>query len=164
MRSSFIGLLMGLFMAGCATSLPPAPTKSEVPASSQPLVTTDDAKREGEAIAEVDLDKSIFFASGEAEVDAKGKVVLRQHADQLKGNPKQRVLLVGYTDDRGSSAFNIAVADMRVNAVHKLLREYGVPQKQLRRYSAGGEKNSNACRSDECRQLMRRVELKYDAK
>ena len=163
MRSSFIVLLMGLFIAGCATSLPPPSAKTEVPVSSQPSAA-EEAKREGEAIAEVDLDKSIFFATGEAEVDAKGKAVLRQHADRLKANPKQRVLLVGYTDDRGSSAFNIAVADMRVNAVHKVLREYGVPQKQLRRYSAGGEKNSSACRSDECRRLMRRVELNYDPK
>lgn len=120
--------------------------------------------RERRAIAAVDLEKSVFFASGEAEVDAQGKALLRQHADRLKANPMQRMLLVGYTDDRGSSAFNIAVADMRVNAVYELLREYGAPQKQLRLYSANGEKNVSACRSDECRRLMRRVELNYDPK
>ena len=163
MRTSFLLLLTGLFIAGCATTPPPAPAVSSEPTSTQ-ASAADEVKREGQAIAAVDLEKSVFFASGEAEVDAQGKAVLRQHADRLKANPKQRVLLVGYTDDRGSSAFNIAVADMRVNAVHKVLREYGVPQKQLRRYSAGGEKNSSACRSDECRRLMRRVELVYDVK
>ncbi len=167
MRSSFIVLLMGLFIAGCASSLPPlAPAVSAkpVPDTSTQALATEAAKREGQAIAAVDLEKSVFFASGESDLDAKAKAVLQQHAERLKANSKQRVLLVGYTDDRGSSAYNIAIADMRVNSVFKLLREQGVSAKQLRRYSAGGEKNSSDCRSDECRQLMRRVELNYDPK
>lgn len=160
-------LLLTLLVTGCASTVAPLAPAS---AAKQPAITAmpspsiEQARQEDLAIAAVDLDKSIFFASGEAEIDARGKLLLQQHAEYLKANPKQKVLLVGYTDDRGSSAYNIAVADMRVSAVFKALREHGVAIKQLRRYSAGGEKNSNACRSDECRRLMRRVELNYDPK
>lgn len=170
MRSSCMALLMGLWMTGCATSLPappaPLPQSPAKPAlaSGSETIAVDEGVREKQVIAAVDLEKSVFFATGESEVDAKGKALLRHHAERLKAEPKQRVLLVGYTDDRGSGAYNIAIADMRVNAVYQLLRDYGVPPKQLRRFSAGGEKNSSACRSVECRRLMRRVELNYDLK
>ncbi|MDD2741973.1 MAG: OmpA family protein [Rhodocyclaceae bacterium] len=161
-------LLTGLIIAGCATTQPPPARPDSAPkpmaAPQAQSVAAEADKRDDQAIAAVDLEKSVFFATGKSELDTKAKMLLHQHAERLKANPKQRVLLVGYTDDRGSSAYNIAIADMRVNAVYQWLREQGVPVKQLRRYSAGGEKNSSDCRSDECRQLMRRVELDYDPK
>lgn len=157
--SVFASLLLALALAGCASA--PNPSQKDVANVDQQAESVADAKREERAIAAVNAENSVFFSSNSALVDARAKDTLSRHAERLKASPKQKVLLVGFTDDRGSSAYNNAIAEMRVNAVYKALREFGVKPRQLRRYSAGGEKNSTACVSDECRALMRRVELDY---
>ena len=165
----FAAALITFGFAGCAsTSAPPAtPDKAQMERQAKlerQAEQVADAKREQRAIAAVNPANSVFFETNSANVDARARETLRVHAERLKGNPKQKVLLVGFTDDRGSSSYNNAIAEMRVNAVYKALRELGVKPGQLRRYSAGGEKNSTACTSDQCRALMRRVELDYSVK
>ena len=166
----FAASLITFGFAGCASiSAPPAPPSDQAQLERQAKLERQaeqvaDAKREQRAIAAVNPENSVFFETSSANVDARARETLRVHAERLKANPKQKVLLVGFTDDRGSSAYNNAIAEMRVNAVYKALRELGVKPSQLRRYSAGGEKNSTACSSDQCRGLMRRVELDYSVK
>ena len=151
-------------LTACATQPPPA--ESPTPAKKgkrPPAVVVDDGKpiSEAQVIAAVDDEKSIFFASGQTMVDDQGKQKLQLHAARLKENPRQQVRLVGYTDDRGSSSYNLLVAEQRVDAVFRLLRTFGVPARQLLRYALGGEKNSNSCASPACQDKMRRVELIY---
>ena len=107
---------------------------------------------------------SIHFAKGATRIDPAGQDKLRIHAARLKENPAQVVTLAGYTDDLGSESYNLAIADQRIEAVTNLLRTYGVPKKQihpLRRYSVGRAGSMAACRTTDCRQKMRRVELIY---
>ncbi len=164
--SVFPAFLIALAIAGCAS----APPVTQGAASTdrqqvdQQVEMAAAAKREERAIAAVNPENSVFFETNSAIVDTRARETLRSHAEQIKANPGQRVLLVGFTDDRGSHAYNSAIAEMRVNAVYKVLREYGVKLNRLRRYSAGGEKSTVTCSSDECRALMRRVELDYSSK
>jgi len=112
-------------------------------------------------IAAVDNENSVFFASGVTTVDAQGEQILQRHAQRLKADPKLVVVLTGHTDDQGSRSYNLAIAEQRVNAVFQVLRRYGVPAIQLRRYGVGEEMASRSCSSAECRKSMRRVELVY---
>lgn len=153
-------LIAAIILAGCASTPeppraslapPPNPTKAESP----PLRT------EAQVIATVQLEYNIFFEQGSAEIGDAGKVTLRHHTERLKANPKERVSLIGHAESFGSRGLSVAIADKRVSAVYAKLREYGVSPRQLLRANAGVEENSKACQSPECRQLMRRVELKY---
>lgn len=105
--------------------------------------------------------QSIFFSSGTALIDAAGEAKLQSHALRLKQNPKLIVTLTGYTDDLGSRAYNLAIAEQRVDAVSRMLRSLGVPTRQLRRQGHVAEKLAQPCTTAECRQLMRRVDLVF---
>jgi len=94
-------------------------------------------------------------------VDFAGRRKLEAHAMTLKADVNLVVTLVGMTDDLGSRAFKLAIAEQRVNAVFQLLRKLGVPARQMRRYAVGMEKAAGGCITTECRQTMRRVELRY---
>lgn len=167
---AWCGLMGVLILAGCATQpvppVPPGPASSEparpATASPPPMPAVNPAVvAEAKVIAAVDSENSIFFALAETDVDEAGEQKLRLHAARLKEDNKLRVRLVGYTDNQGSRSYNIALAERRVKAVYDLLRKFGVSSLQLRHTSVGGEMANKSCRSAECRNLMRRVELQY---
>lgn len=103
----------------------------------------------------------IYFASGSTAVDRAGEAKLRQHAEYLKQNPKKILTIAGHTDDLGSINYNLAIAEERMTNVSRLLRAYGAPPRQIRRNRAGNGKKPAGCKTSDCRQKMRRVELIY---
>lgn len=177
---SYVAFLSFLFfplaMGGCSATSPAKPQAEEskpvksavmpveqVVLPSEPFEPFEPSKpsEEERIIAAVDNKNSIFFQRGVAEIDTTGKKKLLLHAERLKSNLKLHVTLIGSTDDQGSRSLNLAIADKRVNAVYQQLRDFGVARRQLRRVNMGGEKSSKSCRSEACRKLMRRVELRY---
>lgn len=107
-------------------------------------------------------ENSVYFSFGEATIDEHGIQFLRQQATLLKENPLKIVTLIAFTDNLGSRSFNLAISEARINAVVENLRRLGVPQKQIRRKSAGLSKLSSSCNTQACRQKMRRVELNFN--
>lgn len=171
MRLLLIILLLAQ-LAGCASELPwggarSAPERPETPRIRNPFRAPAPAPveaapaDEARVLAAVSEENSIFFASSETGIDAEGRAKLQRHAARLKGDDKLLATLVGQTDDLGSGAYNLAIAEQRAEAVFKALRALGVPANQLRAYGVGAEKVSKACRSAECRRKMRRVEIRY---
>lgn len=116
---------------------------------------------EAQIIAAIDPAGSLFFAPGDATIDEAGEDFLRRQAERLKAEPRTVVTLIGYSDDLGSRAYDLAIAEQRVSQVFARLQALGVPVRQIRRYSVGIELTRAACRSPACRALMRRVEFKY---
>lgn len=103
--------------------------------------------------------ESIYFAAGASDIDSEGMALLRLCADRLKSDGRQRVTLVGLTDDLGSRAYNLAIADQRLSTVQLALRRMGVAAYQIKRRNLGGEPARNRCADEACRKQMRRVEL-----
>lgn len=168
-------LLLQLAVALTACAGGPPPILEKLQAFSEPFM----AQRSSEPakplrtqlasngpVAEVvppalDLEAQVFFASGESRVEAEEQLKVLLHAARLKADPKLCVTLVGHTDDLGSPAYNLAIAQQRVDAVYDLLRSQGVARNQIRRYPVGSEKMPAGCRSEACRSRMRRVEFDY---
>ncbi len=162
LRRWSLPIVVSLLLSACAGTPPANPPVVEAPeVAKEKVPEVPMAKREAQAIAAVDDANSIFFGLGKTTVDAEGEARLRVHAQRLKDDPKLVVTLLGYTDDLGSRSYNLAIAEQRVNNVYQLLRRFGVPLSQLRRYDIGREKVALACRSEACRRKMRRVELDY---
>lgn len=117
----------------------------------------------GTPFADDEARRTVYFGFGETTIDAAGLEVLRQNAQRLKEDPRLVLTLVGHTDNLGSAAYNLAVADKRTEAVSEKLRSLGVPRNQLRRLPRGSEQSSkDPCDSEACRQAMRKVELVYE--
>jgi outer membrane protein OmpA-like peptidoglycan-associated protein len=158
-------LALALLLAACTTvdkpvDIEPAkptqkvrpPTSSSRPGAAKPTPFADDG-----------ASRTVYFAFGETTIDSQGSAILRQNAQKLKEDPQLLVVLVGHTDNQGSPAYNLAVADKRTEAVSERLRSFGVPRNQIRRLPVGSEESSKVkCDSDACRQRMRRVELVYE--
>ncbi len=113
-----------------------------------------------QVMARVNVDNSVFFPAAGTELDAAAVKRLAEHAGRLKAEGGI-VTLYGYTDHQGSPSYNLAIAEQRVNAVASVLRRNGVAATQIRRNAVGSERVPTACRSVQCRQLMRRVELVF---
>lgn len=156
-----VSLSTVLALSGCASTPEPAApvSKPTSPAVAEPEAPS--TKTETQVIASVKPVDNVFFEQGSSDIDEAGMASLRHHAEHLKANRKTQVTLIGHAESFGSRAMGIAIAEKRVTVVYAQLRAYGVPARQLLRANMGIEKNSKACRSQECRRLMRRVELRY---
>lgn len=108
-----------------------------------------------------DPDSNVFFDAGSDRINPMGQRLLQKVAEKLKGKPREDVTLVGHTDDAGSSEFNIALAQKRVEAVAAELQALGVSPRQIRHVSYGNEASGpHTCTTARCRQNERRVELR----
>lgn len=153
-----LGLVSLSLLVACATpapDVPPVQPPMTVPA--QPEIPRVGNVEEPSSLPE----NRIFFSPGGTQVDAIGRRKLEAHALALKADAKRIVTLLGMTDDQGSRAYKLAIAEQRVNAVFQVLRKLGVPALQIRRYAVGMEKAAGGCITTECRRTMRRVELRY---
>ena len=160
--------LVAATVCGCGTPTPPPPTAHEqatpvvatltTPPPVEQAATPSATEKPAEAIAD---ENNIFFAPGSTSVDEAGSEKLRQYADRLKQNPKERVTLRGYSDELGSRSVSLAITEQRLTAVGKALRAYGVAARQIRRNRVAGVKKPVSCSSPGCRKPMGRVELVY---
>jgi len=157
-----------LLLSGCSALPHHAPfSESEAPAEASKVPSAVAGKDDAPAVspdAAVDAiaeENIIYFASGATIVDRAGEAKLRLHAEYLKQNPKKILTIAGHTDDLGSINYNLAIAEERMTNVGRLLKAYGAPPRQVRRNRTGNGKKPEICKTAECRQKMRRVELNY---
>lgn len=169
-RISLAACGLSLLLAGCAMQAPaPATEKGASPPVAYPPAsrgsrTTPPPKPiplpPPEPPPPPDPAHNVFFMSGSDQISAAGRRLLAEVAEKLKGKIRADVTLVGHTDDAGSTEFNVALAQRRVEAVADALEALGVSARQIRRVSYGDEGGGPTCATAACRQLKRRVELR----
>ncbi|WP_114639616.1 peptidoglycan-associated lipoprotein Pal [Polynucleobacter necessarius] len=86
------------------------------------------------------FEKSVYFGFDEYTVQTKYQKMLSAHASYLKANPKQKIIIQGSTDDRGTAEYNLALGQRRSDAVRKSLNLMGVSDDQMEAVSFGKEK------------------------
>ena len=86
------------------------------------------------------FEKSVYFGFDEYTVQTKYQKMLSAHASYLKANPKQKIIIQGNTDDRGTAEYNLALGQRRSDAVRKSLNLMGVSDNQIEAVSFGKEK------------------------
>jgi peptidoglycan-associated lipoprotein len=84
--------------------------------------------------------RSVYFDLNEYSVQTKYQKQLSAHAGFLKANPKQKVIIQGNTDERGTAEYNLALGQRRSDAVRKSLNLMGVSENQMEAVSFGKEK------------------------
>ena len=85
-------------------------------------------------------DRSVYFVFNEYTVQAKYQKMLSAHASYLKANTKQKIIIQGNTDERGTAEYNLALGQRRSDAVRKSLNLMGVSDDQMEAVSFGKEK------------------------
>jgi peptidoglycan-associated lipoprotein len=84
--------------------------------------------------------RSVYFDLNEYTVQTKYQKQLSTHANFLKANPKQKIIIQGNTDERGTAEYNLALGQRRSDAVRRSLNQMGVSDEQVEAVSFGKEK------------------------
>lgn len=107
------------------------------------------------------LVRIIYFDFDEYTVRNEFLPVLEGHARFLSADRQRRVALEGHTDERGGREYNLALGQLRAEAVRRSLSLLGVSDAQMEAVSFGEEKPANAGSDEEAHRQNRRVEISY---
>jgi len=81
--------------------------------------------------------RTVYFAFNKSVVQSQYFPLLKSQAAYLNAHPNAKVLLAGYTDDRGTWEYNIGLGVRRAAAVSQFLMLQGVDESQIKTISYG---------------------------
>jgi peptidoglycan-associated lipoprotein len=105
--------------------------------------------------------RDIFFAFDQHQLTADTHALLEHHARYLVSRPQRRLRLEGHADARGSREYNLALGQMRAQAVYRRLMLLGVREAQLDAESWGKERPRVPGADEAAWAQNRRVDLVY---
>lgn len=106
----------------------------------------------------------VYFDYDSFAVGEKYRVMLREHAAFLAGNPKRQVTVEAHADERGSAEYNIALSEKRGNAVRDMLVLQGAAAEQVSVVAYGEEKPAADGHNEAAYSQNRRAELVYGSR
>ncbi|HSE62913.1 MAG TPA: peptidoglycan-associated lipoprotein Pal [Thermoanaerobaculia bacterium] len=145
----------------------PAPPETRVPPPPAPPAAMPE-----ESIESTPLDvlnqkgylKDAYFDYDQSDLRDDARSALSGNAEWLKRFPSIQVLIEGHCDERGTSAYNLALGDRRANAARDYLDSLGVAASRIRTVSYGKERPSCTDASEDCYQQNRRAHFVITAK
>ena len=111
-------------------------------------MVAEEQARQAEAMREAEMAKmakaafvneDVHFAFDSFLLDAEAERILEQKAAWLQDNADASVQIEGHCDERGTSAYNLALGERRANAVQQYLTVLGVDVDRLSTISYGEE-------------------------
>ena len=79
----------------------------------------------------------VLFSTGKAELTPEGKKVLDNQIAWLKKNPDKKIIVQGYTDPRGTEAYNMKLGEKRADAVKNYIVKAGINPNRVSVVSMG---------------------------
>lgn len=103
--------------------------------------------------------EGIYFDTGSARIKKESFSVLDENIVKINNAPNVSVLVVGYTDDRGSDAMNQKLSEARAESVRNYFVKAGVPPSRVKA-TGRGESNPVADNASSAgRAKNRRIEM-----
>jgi len=99
----------------------------------------------------------IFFDFDRFAIRDDARSVLEGNAGVLKSQSREKILIEGHCDERGTSAYNLVLGERRAQATAGYLRDLGVPSSQIQITSYGKERPFCTEHSEDCWQSNRRT-------
>ena len=138
--------------AEAAAMSPPVQATAERVAPPHPAVDSS-----ASAADFADSVKSAYFDYDSYDLRPDAKVALQKDAEYLKVHSDLQVIVGGYSDERGTSEYNIALGEKRASAARDALISNGVSPNQLQIVSYGKEVQTCTVESEACFQQNRRA-------
>lgn len=123
------------------------------------LASAANASKANESQAAANQGKSVYFDFDSYSVQPGERDVVAKQATTIKTLNHKAVVLEGNADERGSSAYNLALGSRRAHAVKKTLVAMGIPASQIKTVSLGKEKPRLTCHEEKCWHENRRVDF-----
>ena len=108
--------------------------------------------------------KDAFFDYDKASLRDDARSVLTGDADWLNRYASVRILIQGHCDERGTSAYNLALGERRANAARDYLVSLGVDGSRIGTVSYGKERPFCEQSTESCWQENRRAHVVITAK
>ncbi len=105
-----------------------------------------------------------FFDYDQSDLREDARTALSANAEWLKRYPSIQILIEGHCDERGTSAYNLALGDRRANAARDYLDSLGVNASRIRTVSYGKERPFCTESTEDCWQQNRRGHFVITAK
>lgn len=153
-----------LSAAACRRDPPPppqptGPTQAEIERARQDSIRAAEAARaraeaearereladqrrmeERRAAALATLREMIHFDYDQSDINPQAERVLRQKVDILRANPSVRLRIEGHADERGSTEYNLALANRRAESVRQFFTNFGLSGDRFATLSYGEER------------------------
>jgi len=98
------------------------------------------AREASTAAAREALTEIVFFEYDSDEITGEARERLEMKAAVLRDNPSVRLRIEGHADQRGSTEYNLALAQRRAEAVRAFLENYGIATSRFATISYGKER------------------------
>jgi peptidoglycan-associated lipoprotein len=142
------------------TNVPPPPA----PATREPVDTVDINTADLATLNAKGYLQDAYFDYDQSDLRDDARTVLSSNAEWLKRYRTIQVLVEGHCDERGTSAYNLALGDRRANAARDYLDSLGVGASRIRTVSYGKERPSCTDATEDCYQRNRRAHFVITAK
>ena len=135
-----LGLALVVACSGKAVKPTTAPAAATVTA---PAPATVPAQAAAPAVSPLDdptsplANRVVYFDFDKSDIKPEFLDTLTAHAKYLVANPSQKIRIEGYTDERGTVEYNIALGDRRAQAVRRFMLFQGVSESQITTVSYG---------------------------
>lgn len=103
--------------------------------------------------------RDIYFATGKTQILDYSEPALNELYQLLGSRPKQRIRIIGHTDDIGSDRSNQLLSEGRCQSVRQAMIERGISPERIDIEGRGEKDPIVPNDSDEHRQMNRRVEI-----
>lgn len=135
---------------------PPAGPRSEPGGPRPPTGPERPALSEFRSMAPL---RPVYFDFDEAEIRPQDVPILHEYAEWIRANPTYIVVIAGHCDERGTTAYNLALGERRAARVSDYLVRRGVEATRLLTVSYGETRPVCAEATDACWALNRRAEF-----
>ena len=82
----------------------------------------------------------IHFDFDKSNLRPDAQAILREKAAYLQANPREKVIIEGHCDERGTTEYNLALGDRRANSAKAFLVNLGIADSRLKTISYGEER------------------------
>jgi peptidoglycan-associated lipoprotein len=145
----------------------PAPPETRVPPPAPPAPPEAGAEVLSSDLAQLNERgylKDAYFDYDQSDLRDDARSVLSANAEWLKRYPSIQVLIEGHCDERGTSAYNLALGDRRANAAREYVDSLGIAGSRIRTVSYGKERPVCNESTEDCWQRNRRAHFVITAK
>lgn len=143
---------------GCASTDTPPPTSAASPPRVVSITAPKPPEESGMSASEVARRlRDVHFDYNESRIRKEDKRTLADDAQVLMDNPNVTIVVEGHCDERGTTAYNLALGERRAEAVRRHLVALGVAESQLKTVSHGEEKPVCFSSSESCWRQNRRA-------
>ena len=112
-------------------------------------------------LLEKPVKNDVYFEFSDSKVSSKWTSLLQQHVDYLHTDSSLRVLIAGFTDQKGSAKYNLRLGQRRSTNVCNKMIELGARKEQLTCVSYGESHPKYVGPNESMLAKNRRVEILY---